>query len=56
MDRAALLAKLREQAKLVEEERWNLEDTHWAADRALLEYIDDPEITEAYDSFDKWYS
>lgn len=29
---------------------------HKAADEALLEFIDDPEITAAFNDIDKWYA
>jgi hypothetical protein len=32
------------------------ERDHAAADRWLLEYINDPEITAAFEALDKWYA
>lgn len=32
------------------------EGAHVRADEALLEYIDDPEITEAFEAIEKWYA
>lgn len=32
------------------------EVAHIQADRALLAYINDPDITAAFDSFNKWYA
>jgi hypothetical protein len=32
------------------------EVAHSEADEALLRYINDPEITEAYERVDKWYA
>jgi len=32
------------------------EDDHIDADKALLEFIGDPEVTEAFHSIRKWYS
>lgn len=32
------------------------EDAHRHADKALLRYINDPEVTLAYEKIDKWYS
>lgn len=29
---------------------------HSLADKALLEYIDDPEIKELFDNIEKWYA
>ena len=31
------------------------EHEHFVADAALLAYINDPEITAAYEAIDKWY-
>ena len=28
---------------------------HRAADRALLDYINDPEVTKAFNDIEKWY-
>ena len=32
------------------------EAAHMYADEALLEYIDDNDISEAYEAIDKWYA
>lgn len=32
------------------------EIAHIKADRALIQYIDDPEIKAAYDAIEKWYA
>lgn len=32
------------------------EDAHGSADEALLEFINDPEITEAFEMVPKWYA
>jgi len=32
------------------------ENAHMNADRALLDYIDDPEIREAYEDVPRWYA
>jgi hypothetical protein len=32
------------------------ESAHGAADEALLDYINDPAITQAFEMIDKWYS
>lgn len=50
MSRNELMAKLRE---LVGGE---CEESHAKADALLLEYIDDQEIAEAFDSIEKWYA
>jgi hypothetical protein len=31
------------------------DETHELADKALLSYIGDPEISEAFEAIDKWY-
>lgn len=51
MSKQELIAKL-----LATLDNPDTEDAHWIQDRALLEYIDDPEVTEAYDKRDKWYA
>jgi hypothetical protein len=44
-------------AKLVElQQQDDLEWSHEAADKALLAYINDPAITEAFEALDKWYA
>jgi hypothetical protein len=32
------------------------EDGHYEADQALIRFINDPEITEAYEKVGKWYA
>lgn len=32
------------------------EVAHGAADRLLLEYINDPRVTEAFEAIEKWYA
>lgn len=34
----------------------DIEAAHCVVDKALLRLINDPEITKAYDSFEKWYA
>jgi hypothetical protein len=51
MTKEELLVKLRD---LVEDNPG--EENHMEADGLLLEYINDPEITEAYRAIDKWYA
>lgn len=34
----------------------NEEVNHLAADRALLDFIDDPEVTAWFERIDKWYA
>ena len=50
-DKNELLRKL----KLLEKDG-DTETAHATADDLLLEWIDDPEITEAYNRIDKWYA
>lgn len=47
----ALLKKLKEFKAL-----GDTEAAHGYADDALIEYINDKEITKAYESIDKWYA
>jgi hypothetical protein len=48
--RELLLKRLHEAA------RSDPEEGHIAADEALLDYIGDPEITQAFESIGKWYA
>jgi len=32
------------------------ESAHADADRALLDFIGDPEVTDAFEAIDKWYA
>lgn len=32
------------------------EDDHVAADRLLLRYINSPEVTQAFEAIERWYS
>lgn len=58
--RAALLALLCNIEQVVRQETGddlvNAEDFHHRADWALLEYINDPEITAAYRAIQRWYA
>jgi hypothetical protein len=54
MTRDELLAKLRELGN--EDDARDPEADHARADDLLLEYINDPEIAEAFNAFDKWYA
>lgn len=42
--------------KLVKTENDDYETTHAKADMLLIQYINDEEITEAYDNVGKWYA
>jgi hypothetical protein len=48
-----LLEKLRKADK---ESDMDPESAHYAADAALLEFINDPEVKEAFTHICKWYS
>ena len=50
MTKAELIKALDELCDIEEEE------AHIRADRLLLDYIDDIEVTEAFFAIDKWYS
>lgn len=52
MSKADLLVVLRERATGLKD----AEADHVKADEALLAYIDDPEISEAFEAIDKWYA
>ena len=34
----------------------DVEGAHWEADQALLEYVNDTDIAEAYRKIKKWYA
>lgn len=38
------------------EESGDVEEAHIAADKALLAYIDDPEVTAAFVDLERWYA
>lgn len=50
LTKTELLEKLKECSEM------NPESGHSAADDLLLKYINDPEITEAFESLTKWYA
>lgn len=52
MTRDELLAALRK----LQGEGGDREANHEEADAALLEFINDKEITEAFDAIEKWYA
>lgn len=53
MDKKELLERLRYiQEELPEDE----EMCHFQADKALLEYINDSDVTNAFDKIEKWYA
>jgi hypothetical protein len=52
--RDELLEKLREFAN--DDDARCAEADHEHADSLLLEYINDPEVTEAFRAFNKWYA
>jgi hypothetical protein len=53
MDKETLIKKLN---KLACEEGAEAEDNHAEADKLLIKYIDDKEITTAYNEIFKWYA
>lgn len=59
MTREELVAKLKLLIALTKShnvEYIDLSETHEEADQSLLEYIADKEISDLYNSIDKWYS
>lgn len=36
--------------------KWDEEENHYRADRLLLEYINDTEVTTLFDNIKKWYA
>lgn len=51
MTKQELLEKLEEL-----HDGWDHEANHSIADKLLLEFINDPEVTEAFDKIEKWYA
>lgn len=51
MTKQELLFKLEEINKIKD-----IEARHYEADKALIEYIDDKEISKIYFAVDKWYA
>ena len=51
LSKADLVVRLRELAKAGDREA-----AHGQADAALVEFIGDPEIAEAYEAIEKWYA
>lgn len=51
MTKAECLEKLKEAS-----ENMDTEAAHGDADDALIEFINDPEITDAYNKVHKWYA
>lgn len=43
-------------AKILECHSEGTEEGHMSADLLLLEFIDEPKVTEAFNSLGKWYS
>lgn len=58
LTREELLAALRGCAdhRDAEGNHLDTEEAHLYADRALLDHIDDPEVTAAFDESFKWYA
>ena len=56
--KSQLLARLRAIVALAGPDGWDgdPEDNHKDADRALLEYIADNEVSDLWSRFKKWYS
>lgn len=52
LHREELLVRLRE----LHGPSGDIEAQHSIADQALLDYIADPEITEAYEAIERWYA
>ncbi len=48
--------QLKEKLRLLAVLNGDEEVSHMTADRSLLEYINDPEVTELFDDIEKWYS
>lgn len=53
MTKQELIEKLKQ--IVTTNDREDFESSHMEADKALLEYINDPEVTEAFNSVERWY-
>ena len=53
MEKQDLLEKLAARSK---EREWDYEMAHFKADEALIEFIDDDEVREAFDKVGKYYA
>lgn len=51
MTKAELIEKLEEL-----HDGWDHEANHGKADDLLIEFINDPEVKEAFDKIEKWYA
>ena len=57
MERKELVRKLEEiQARQQSDHSYYAAPAHEDADQALLDFIDDPEVTNAFYKIDKWYA
>lgn len=57
MERSELVRKLEEiQARQQSDHSYYAAPAHEDADQALLDFIDDPEVTNAFYNIDKWYA
>jgi len=59
MTKERLVKELKDLEKTCINETYNCYDAekgHLKADQLLLEYINDPEVTEVFEGLDKWYS
>lgn len=52
MEKEELIKKL----KMIFDLNGDVESAHAKADEALLEFINDKEVTETYDMIEKWYA
>ena len=48
------IKELKEKLKSINP-NWDVEMNHVRADELLLEYINDPEVTQLFDNIEKWY-
>lgn len=55
MKKEELIQKLNLFAERAERDRGEIPDIHIQAEMALLEFINDPEVTEAWNKIEMWY-
>lgn len=50
------IEELKEQLRAIADNPGQIDEDHIHADVLLLKYINDPEVTELFESIEKWYA
>lgn len=56
MNKKELIKRLKKECNLGWKDGKDAEDNHIHADDLLLEYINDEEVTKAFEEIERWYS